>query len=485
MPHRPGVYLMRDAGKTILYVGKANDLHNRVRSYFVALPQLPEKTARLVSQIADIDFFIATSEEEALILENNLIKQYHPRFNVRLKDDKTFPYLKIDIAEDWPTISITRRMEPDGGRYFGPFASSRSVKQTLRIIQRIFPVRICTRAIKGRPRPPCLEYHLGRCLGPCTGTVSRQEYARAIKEVILFLEGKQDRVIKEFKAQMDEAAAAMDYEKAARLRDRTPAIHDGIEGEKVAAVIRGEEGVIAFVQQGDQAYVQVLFIRRSKLTGREGFLLQGTRQEEPPEIMTSFVKQYYASSPQIPPLLLLQHPVEDKLVIREWLKGKRRGKVEIQVPRRGNKKQLIDIAAENARFGVPEVNVGLIPGWGGTQRLPRKIPWCRAAELLLTGRPIDAQEAYRIGLVNKVVPLKDLMATAKEWADMLCQPAPLAVRAAKEAMLRGSSSSLEEGLRIEEALFASVVGTADLTEGLKAFSEKRKPKFTGEFPKYE
>ncbi len=395
MPHRPGVYLMRDAGKTILYVGKANDLHNRVRSYFVDSPQLPEKTARLVAQIADIDFFIATSEEEALILENNLIKQYHPRFNVRLKDDKTFPYLKIDITEEWPTISITRRMEPDGGRYFGPFASSRSVKQTLRVIQRIFPVRICTRVIKGRPRPPCLEYHLGRCLGPCTGTVSRQEYARAINEVILFLEGKQDRVIKEFKAQMEQAAVAMDYEKAALLRDRIQAIHDVIEGEKIAAVIRGEEDVIAFMQEGDQAYVQVLFIRRSKLTGREGFLLQGTRQEEPQQIMTSFVKQYYASSPQIPPLLLLQHPLEDKLVIREWLKGKRGGKVEIRVPRRGNKKQLIDIAAENARQGLEQIKIKEITASKSMDAALGEIE----KELHLKGPPLRL-EAYDISNIQ-------------------------------------------------------------------------------------
>ena len=348
---------MRDAGKTILYVGKANDLHNRVRSYFVASPQLPEKTARLVAQIADIDFFIATSEEEALILENNLIKQYHPRFNVRLKDDKTFPYLKINLAEEWPTIYITRRMEQDGGRYFGPFASPKSVKRTLRLLQRIFPIRICTKVINGKASHPCLEYHLGRCLGPCAGAVSRKEYARAIKEVILFLEGKQDRVVKEFKAQMDRAAEAMEYEKAALLRDRLQAIHDVIEGEKIAAVIRGEEDVIAFVQEGDQAYVQILFIRGSKLTGREGFLLQGTRQEEPVQIMTSFVKQYYSSSPQIPPLLLLQHPVEDKLIIREWLKGKRGGRVEILVPRRGARKQLIDIAAENARQGLEQLKI--------------------------------------------------------------------------------------------------------------------------------
>jgi excinuclease ABC subunit C len=187
--------------------------------------------------------------------------------------------------------------------------------------------------------------------------VSRKEYALAIKEVILFLEGKQDRVVREFKAQMDRAAEAMEYEKAALLRDRLQAIHDVIEGEKIAAVIRGEEDVIAFVQEGDQAYVQILFIRGSKLTGREGFLLQGTRQEEPIQIMTSFVKQYYSSSPQIPPLLLLQHPVEDKPIIREWLKGKRGGRVAILVPRRGARKQLIDIAAENARQGLEQLKL--------------------------------------------------------------------------------------------------------------------------------
>jgi excinuclease ABC subunit C len=357
MPHRPGVYLMRDTGKSVIYVGKAIDLHNRVRSYFVASPQISEKTARLAAEIADLDFFIASSEEEALILENNLIKQYRPRFNIRLKDDKTFPYLKINLAEEWPTIYITRRMEQDGGRYFGPFASAKSVKRTLQLIQRLFPIRICTKKINGKARHPCLEYHLGRCLGPCASAVSRKDYAHAIKEVIMFLEGKQDKVVREFKAEMNRAAEAMEYEKAALLRDRLQAIHNVIEGEKVAAVIRGEEDVIAFVQEGDQAYVQILFVRSSKLTGREGFLLQGTRQEEPRQIMTSFVKQYYSSSPQVPPLLLLQHPVEDKEVIKEWLRGKRKGKFDIIVPRQGNKKKLIDIAAENARQGLEQLKL--------------------------------------------------------------------------------------------------------------------------------
>ena len=357
LPHSPGVYLMRDASKTILYVGKATNLHHRVRSYFQATQKLTPKIQSMVAQVADIDFYVASSEQEALIMELNFIKQYHPRYNVHLKDDKTFPYLKIDVKEDWPRLYVTRRFEQDGGRYFGPFANAGSVKQTLRILQRIFPFRICSRDITGKASRPCLEYHLGHCLAPCTGTVSRKEYARVIKEVILFLEGKQEKVIRELKDRMSRASDATDYERAAKIRDQIQAIHEVIEGEKVAAVIRGEEDVIAFVQDGDQAYVQVLFIRSNKLTGRESFLLQGTRQEEPRQIMTSFIKQYYSSCPQIPPLLLLQYPVDDGQVIQEWLKSKRGSGVGIQVPRRGVKKQLIDIAAENARQGLEQLKI--------------------------------------------------------------------------------------------------------------------------------
>jgi excinuclease ABC subunit C len=357
LPHRPGVYLMRDAEKTILYVGKAADLHHRVRSYFQSPRKLTRKQQRMVSRIADIDFYIATSEQEALIMELNFIKQYHPRYNVSLKDDKTFPYLKVDLNEEWPRVYVTRRFEQDGGRYFGPFSSGRSVKQTLHVLQHIFPFRICSKVITGKARRPCLEYHLGRCLAPCTGAVSHEEYDQVIREAVLFLEGKQDRVVRELKDRMGRAAAARDFEKAALLRDEIQAIHEVIEGEKVAAVIRGEEDVIAFVQDGNQAYVQVLFVRDSKLTGRESFLLQGTRQETPKQIMTSFVKQYYSSCPQIPPLLLLQYPVEEKPVIREWLKNRRGRGVEIQVPRRGVKKQLVDIAAENARQGLEQLKI--------------------------------------------------------------------------------------------------------------------------------
>ena len=357
LPHRPGVYLMRDAERTILYVGKAADLHQRVRSYFQATHKLTPKIQRMVSRIADIDFYVATSEQEALIMELNFIKQYHPHYNVSLKDDKTFPYLKIDLNEEWPRVYVTRRFEQDGGRYFGPFSNARSVKQTLRILQNIFPLRICSKTITGKASRPCLEYHLGHCMAPCTGAVSREEYAQVINEVTFFLEGKQEKVVRELKARMDKTAESMDYEKAALLRDQIQAIHEVIEGEKIAAVIRGEEDVIAFVQDGDQAYVQVLFVRSNKLTGRESFLLQGTRQEEPKQIMTSFVKQYYSSCPQIPPLLLLQYHLEDKLIIKEWLKSRRGAAIEIQVPRRGLKKQLVDIAAENARQGLEQLKI--------------------------------------------------------------------------------------------------------------------------------
>jgi excinuclease ABC subunit C len=357
LPHSPGVYLMRDADGNILYVGKAANLHHRVRSYFSAGQKLSPKIQRMVARVADIDFFIAASEQEALILELNLIKQYHPRYNVRLKDDKTFPYLKIDTNEKWPRVYVTRRLEQDGGRYFGPFTSAKSVRQTLRVLQNIFPFRICSKAITGTAPRACLEYHLGRCLAPCIGAVSQTEYAEVIDEVILFLEGKQEKVVRELKARMNKAAEALDFEKAARLRNQIQAIHQVIEGQRIATTVRGEQDVIAFAQDRDQAYVQVFFVRNNKLIGRESFLLQGTRHEEPQQIMTSFIKQFYASSPYIPPLLLLQHAVEDAQVIKDWLQSKRGARVDIQVPRRGRKKQLIDIVAENARQGLEQLKI--------------------------------------------------------------------------------------------------------------------------------
>ena len=357
LPTSPGVYLMKDAEDNILYVGKAANLRHRVGSYFGAGQKLTPKLQRMVSRVNDLDYFVTSSEQEALILELNLIKRYHPGYNVRLKDDKTFPYLKIDLSDDWPRVYITRRLEEDGGRYFGPFASAKSVRQTLKLIRGIFPFRSCSRTITGTDPRPCLEYHIGHCLAPCIGVVSRGEYAEVIKQVILFLEGKQERVAQQLESKMNKAAEALDFETAARLRDQLQAVDRVIEGQRIAATVKGEQDVIAFAQDKDQAYVQVFFIRGGKLIGRESFLLQGTRSEEPSQIMTSFIKQFYASSPYIPPLLLLQHPVEDIATIQSWLQIKREGKVNIQVPRRGNKKQLLNIVAENAQQGLEQLKI--------------------------------------------------------------------------------------------------------------------------------
>ncbi len=357
LPASPGVYLMRDADGKIIYVGKAANLQHRVRSYFGTSQKLSPKLERLVEKVADIDYFVTGSEQEALILELNLIKRHHPRYNVRLRDDKTFPYLKISLNEEWPRIYFTRRVEDDGGRYFGPFASARSVRQSLKALKGIFPFRSCTKPITGTDSRACLEYHLHNCVGPCIGAVSREEYAEVTKQVILFLEGKEEVVVKQLQDKMNQSAEALHYEKAAILRDQIKAIHQVIEGQRIATKVKGEQDVIAFAQDRDLACVQVFFIRGGKLIGRESFVLQGTEHEETGQIMTNFVKQFYSSSPYVPPLLLLQHPVEDIAVVKGWLRSKRGRRVDIQVPRRGDKKELVNIVAENAKQGLEQLRI--------------------------------------------------------------------------------------------------------------------------------
>ena len=357
LPASPGVYLLKDAAGSILYVGKAANLHHRIRSYFGAGQKLSPKLQRMVARVSELDFFVTSSEQEALILECNLIKRHRPRYNVRLKDDKTFPYLKIGLNEDWPGVYVTRRLEENGGRYFGPFASAKSVRQTLKVIKGIFPLRSCFRTITGIDPRPCLDYYIHHSLGPCISAVDKKEYAEVIKQVILFLEGKQEVIVKQLENKMNRAAEALDFEQAALLRDQVEAINRVIEGQRIATAVKGEQDVIAFAGDRDQAYVQVFFIRGGKLIGRESFVLGGTRSEEPHQIMASFIKQFYSSSPYIPPLLLLQHPVDDMAVIEKWLQGKKGGRVHLQVPRRGDKKKLVDIVAENAQQGLEQFRI--------------------------------------------------------------------------------------------------------------------------------
>jgi len=352
LPANPGVYLFKDEQGKIIYVGKAANLNNRVRSYFGTSSSLSSKIQQLVSKVHDIEFVITNSEQEALILECNLIKKYHPRYNVRLKDDKTFPYLKINVNEEWPGVYITRRIKNDGARYFGPFASAGSVRKTLRLIKKIFPFRSCTKPINGSDKRPCLNYYIHRCLGPCIGAVTKAEYQEVINQVILFLEGKQELVLRELNHRMTAAAQQLQFEKASLLRDQIQAIKRIIEGQKIAITLRGEQDAIALAQNGGQAYIEIFFIRNNKLIGHDHFTMECTHDEKPDQIMTNFVKQYYASASYIPPVILIQYPVDEMSVLTKWLKERRRGNIKLQVPQRGVKKRLINMVAENADKGL-------------------------------------------------------------------------------------------------------------------------------------
>ena len=352
VPDRPGVYLFKNDQGKVIYVGKSAVLSHRVRSYFSSGNGLSIKNRQLVNKIHDFEFITTESEQEALILEANLIKKYHPAYNVSLKDDKGFPYLKIDLDSTFPTIRVTRRFQNDGSKYFGPFASAGSVRKTLKLIQKIFPFRPCTKTITGKETKPCLNYHIHRCLGPCIGAVNKTEYDQVIKQVMLFLEGKQETIVRELKKKMLQASQQQQYEKAALIRDQINAINDVMEGQKISLSVKGEQDVIAFATANDLAYVEIFFIRNNKLTGHDNLLLNGVTDEEPASIMTSFIKQYYSSALYVPPLIVLQYPVDEPEIIVQWLKDLRKSPVKLLVPHRGTKKQLLDIVSENARQGL-------------------------------------------------------------------------------------------------------------------------------------
>ena len=352
LPAKPGVYLFKDKEGKVIYVGKAANLKSRVRSYFGTPSNLSSKTQRLVSNIQDLELVVTGSEQEALILECDMIKKHTPRYNASLKDNKTFPYLKIDISEDWPGVCITRRVQKDGARYFGPFASAGSVRKTMRLIKKIFPYRSCSKRINGKDKRPCLDYYIHQCLGPCIGAVEKGEYREVINQVILFLQGKQELILRELNAKMKAAAQQLQFERAALLRDQTDAIENVIEGQRIATTLQGEKDIIGLAQNETLAYVEIFFIRNNKLIGQDHFIMEGTQGDSPGQIMTSFVKQYYASASYIPSLILLQHPVDEPAVLSQWLGQQRGRKVELLVPQRGAKKKLVETVAENAARGL-------------------------------------------------------------------------------------------------------------------------------------
>ena len=366
LPEQPGVYMFRDQAGGVLYVGKAARLKDRVRSYFGAARGLAQKTRRLMDHVADLEYIVTDSVAEALILECNLIKKHKPRYNVRLKDDKNYPYLKIDLNEPWPRVLITRRLGGDGARYFGPYTDSGSVRQSLALVKKLFPYRSCNKTITGTDPRPCLDFHIHRCVGPCIGAVTQGEYGAVIEQVILFLEGKQDEVVKDLRKKMEAAAEDLAFERAAYLRDQIRAVEKVVERQKIVSIEKKDQDVIAFSQEGNQCCVQVFLIRAGKLFGREHFILEGTQDEAPSAVMTSFVKQYYTTVPNIPRSLLLQHSVVAEEGIPEWLSAQRGAKVVLETPQRGEKKQLVEMVAENARQTLQQLHVKWLADTGKT-----------------------------------------------------------------------------------------------------------------------
>lgn len=348
LPVKPGVYLHKNAQGKVIYVGKAVNLKSRVRSYFHKSAQDNAKTRRLVDEIADIEFIVATSELEALLLENTLIKKYQPRFNVRLKDDKRYPYIKVHWHEPFPKVTTTRRLQNDGARYYGPYTAAWAAYQTLDLVRKIFPYLTCNRVITGNDPRACLYYHIGRCAAPCIGAVNQAEYRAIIDGLCDFLGGNTEPVVAEMRRQMDEAAEALDFEKAATLRDQIKAIDQVVEKQKVVNAASVDEDVIAFARADDDACVQVFFIRGGKLVGRDYFVLENAADEADDEIMGSFLKQFYDQSATIPPRILLPNDIDEMMIIRDWLKSKRGADVTLKVPRRGKQKELLKMAADNA-----------------------------------------------------------------------------------------------------------------------------------------
>ncbi|MCX2726441.1 excinuclease ABC subunit UvrC [Thermomicrobium sp. 4228-Ro] len=354
----PGVYLMKDAQGKVIYVGKASSLRNRLRSYFGSQTGMDAKTRELVQHIADFEVIRTDTPTEALILENELIKRYRPRYNIMLRDDKTYPFIRI-TNEPFPRVIATRRVVQDGSRYFGPYPSAGAVHRTLDLLKRLFPYRACDIEITGNAARPCLYYHIGRCVGPCIGAVSGEEYRQVIDNVVLFLEGRADDVVARLRTEMEAAAERLEFERAARLRDELRAIEQVLQQQKIVTGSDESFDVLAVAQSaGGDACVQIGFVRNGKLLGSEHYLMAGARVDDPPSaILTSFVQQYYAQASSVPPELVLQHPLDESDTIVAFLTERRGEPVRLSVAVEGLRRELVDMIAKSAQQNLEQYRV--------------------------------------------------------------------------------------------------------------------------------
>ncbi|RYG19702.1 excinuclease ABC subunit UvrC, partial [bacterium] len=348
LPPEPGVYLYKDEAGNVLYVGKAINLRNRVRSYFQESARHGPRIARLVTKARDLEWIVVGTEVEALVLECNLIKKYRPPYNVRMRDDKSYPYITI-TDEEFPRVMFTRRVRKDKAKYFGPYTSAFAVRDTLGLLHKIFPLIPCGKSWSGQPvQRPCLYYHLGRCLGPCAGLADRKEYQAVLDKVGAFLDGKEDTIAAELHRDMEEAAEALDFEKAAKIRDQVKAIESVMQRQQAVTDKGGDQDVIAVVKDERGAAIQMLYIRGGKLIGQRQYMLDGAADAPPGEAVQEFVKQYYSDAPEVPKEILLPVEIEERQVVQSWLRQRKGSAVTVEVPQTGDKARLVDLAAANA-----------------------------------------------------------------------------------------------------------------------------------------
>ncbi len=398
LPRKPGVYIMRDDKDVILYVGKAINLHNRVRSYFRENIGRGPAIDQMVSLIARFEYIVTDSELEALVLENNLIKENSPKYNTLLKDDKTYPYIKVTVGEDYPRILFSRTMKKDKSRYFGPYTSAAAVKDTIELLNKLYQLRTCNRVLPrdtGLERP-CLNYHIKQCLAPCQGYVSKEEYRQQVAGALEFLNGNYSPILKDLEEKMKKAAEAMEFEDAARYRDLLSSVRQVSQKQKITEGVGEDKDILALYQDETEAVVQVFFVRDGKLIGREHYYMTHVPENNKPAILQDFVKQFYAGTPFIPRELMLQYEIEDAELIEKWLSERKGSRVYLKVPKIGSKEKLVELAAQNAKLILSQDREKLKREEGRTIGAVKEI-----SDLLKLPLPGTARmEAYDISNIN-------------------------------------------------------------------------------------
>jgi excinuclease ABC subunit C len=352
VPDRPGVYLYKDAKAQIIYIGKAASLRSRVRSYFQDSRARDPKTDALVAQIRDLEYIVTTNELEAMILESTLVKKHRPRYNIILRDDKHYPFLKLTTNEDFPRLVVARRVQPDGAAYFGPFYPATAMRETLRLVRQLFPLRTCRIKIDGTLQRPCLQYYIHRCNAPCTGWETREGYSKTVREVERFLEGRNDDLAADLTREMEAAAEETKFERAAALRDRIQALNTVRERQQMISTDEAEADIVGVVRQGSEACVQLFFVRKGRLLGRESFFFERVAGWTDGDILSAFVRQFYVRDVTPPPEIVLSEALPEAELTAEWLSQRRGGRVELLAPQRGRKRELVAMAEENAALAL-------------------------------------------------------------------------------------------------------------------------------------